>query len=228
MMRIEFINSLILVFSLHVSLLAQSSSPMKKSYLALGDSYTIGESVPLEQNWPHQLHQKFEELDVILEPLKIIATTGWTTDELLSALVKETPDKDYDLVSLLIGVNNQYRDYDTAVYRLEFTELLEKAISYAGSQTNQVFVVSIPDYGVTPFGVNRGSEKIAREIDLYNSMAEQICEEYQVKFIDITPISLKALEDPKMTASDQLHPSALMYSLWTDKIFSQVKDLFIP
>ena len=190
-------------------------------YLALGDSYTIGEAVLENERWPHQLVEllKLEGLNFDLP--EIIAVTGWTTDELQSAIREKQPKHDFDLLSLLIGVNNQYRGYPIETYKKEFTELLQTAVS----TSKKVFVVSIPDYGVTPFAIESDSDKIAKEIDAYNQVAHDICHSTNVPFIDITQVSKIAKSNAEMTAYDGLHPSGEMYKLWANEIFPIVHDL---
>ena len=190
-------------------------------YLALGDSYTIGEAVQANERWPHQLVELLNSEGINIELPEIIAVTGWTTDELQTAIVEKQPTNDHDLVSLLIGVNNQYRNYPIEIYRKEFTELLNSAISFG----KKIFVVSIPDYGVTPFGKEKEPEKIATEVDDYNGIAKGICGSLNVPFIDITRASKLAKSNPKMTASDGLHPTGEMYSLWANEVFPVVHNL---
>jgi len=194
-------------------------------YLALGDSYTIGESVDTHQRWPVQLAAQLKQKGIKISDPRIIAKTGWTTDELLDSLNNTEISPDYDLVSLLIGVNNQYRGYNIKQYQKEFGTLLEKAINFAGGDTTNVFVVSIPDYGVTPFGQQKEPEKIAAELNRYNALAKNICKKYGISFIDITGISRQALEDESLIANDQLHPSAKMYSLWVQKMLPTVHKI---
>lgn len=197
------------------------------AYLALGDSYTIGESVPEKERYPVQLADNLKAQGIAISDLKIVARTGWTTDELSKALDKENIDtQTYNLVSLLIGVNNQYRGYDFDQYKVEFENLLQRAISYAGGDKDRVFVVSIPDYGVTPFGQASGdAENIGKEIDAYNAANKVITEAKGVKYFDITPISREALKDPDLIASDQLHPSGKMYTRWVELIASEVFEM---
>ncbi|MGR3809961.1 SGNH/GDSL hydrolase family protein [Jiulongibacter sp. NS-SX5] len=192
------------------------------TYLALGDSYTIGESVEESLRWPVQLTDRLQGLGYDLGKPRIIATTGWTTNELTSALNASTVESDYDLVSLLIGVNNQYRGRNATEFRGEFRKLLEQAIGYAGGNKNNVFVVSIPDYGVTPFGQGRNPDKIGKEIDEFNAVKEEICKEYGISYYDITPISREAINDPSLVASDGLHPSGKMYTRWVELFASDV------
>lgn len=193
-------------------------------FLALGDSYTIGESVKKGKRWPEQLSDKLKQDSIKLKPT-IVATTGWTTDELLSGIVKSDDIKGkYDLVSLLIGVNNQYRGYNEEQYEKEFKVLLDRAIEFADGNPHHVFVVSIPDYGVTPFVEEKGMDpqKIGDELDSYNAIAQKIATLRDISFIDITGISRKAKDNPELIASDGLHPSGEMYKLWVDKMYKQV------
>ena len=142
------------------------------SYLALGDSYTIGEAVSEDQRWPVQLTEKLNEAGIKVDDPLIIAKTGWTTNELQEAIAEKNPETDYDLVSLLIGVNNQYRGYPIDQYKKEFKELLLQAVVFADGDTTKVFVVSIPNYGVTPFGMEKGEEKIRQELLVYDAIAD--------------------------------------------------------
>lgn len=198
---------------------------IKMSYLALGDSYTIGESVEESLRWPVQLSRGFSKEGIEIEDPRIIATTGWTTDELKAAIEEAKITEEYDLVSLLIGVNNQYRSYPFDQYEKEFEELLQMALKFAGNKTNRVFVVSIPDYGVTPFGQKKDPLKIAAELDQYNAKAKELSEDKGIVFINITDISKKALNDSSLVASDQLHPSGKMYTQWVERISPSVKAL---
>ena len=193
------------------------------SYLALGDSYTIGEAVSEDQRWPVQLTEKLNDAGIHVDDPLIIAKTGWTTDELQKAIVEKNPKTDYDIVSLLIGVNNQYRGYPIDQYKKEFRELLHQAVAFADGDTTKVFVVSIPNYGVTPFGIEKGEEKIRQELLVYDSIADSISSAYNIPFINITPISEKAKKDSSYIASDQLHPSGKQYSEWVDLILPKVK-----
>ncbi|XWN37743.1 MAG: SGNH/GDSL hydrolase family protein [Balneola sp.] len=193
------------------------------SYLALGDSYTIGEAVSEDQRWPVLLTQKLNESGLSVSDPLIIAKTGWTTNELQEAIAEKNPETDYDLVSLLIGVNNQYRGYPIDQYKKEFKELLLQAVKFADGDTTKVFVVSIPNYGVTPFGMEKGEEKIRQELLVYDAIADSISTEIGIRFINITPVSEKAKEDSTYIASDQLHPSGKQYKEWVDLILPEVK-----
>jgi lysophospholipase L1-like esterase len=189
--------------------------------LALGDSYTICESVDAEYRWPVQLMAALEKKGYKTQPPKIIATTGWRTDDLKNAIIGEKPNTNYNLVSLLIGVNNQYQGKSAASYEPEFEELLTMAIRFAGNNKENVFVVSIPDYGFTPFGRSK-REIISKEIDEFNWINKKITEKLGVKYFYITDLTREGLEDPSLVASDGLHPSAKMYSLWVDRIASEL------
>jgi len=189
------------------------------TYLALGDSYTIGESVAVEERWPVQLADKAS--DEIDKPFKtkIIAKTGWSTGQLKQGIADANiSGQSFDFVSILIGVNNQYRGISLDIYIKEFEELLNQAIIFAGQDTAKVFVVSIPDYGVTPFASGMNKEKIARELDAYNAINKQISEKYNVAWFDITPISREAVNDRELIATDGLHPSGKMYKRWVDEV----------
>ncbi len=195
------------------------------NYLALGDSYTIGESVDKSLRWPVQLVNRLKEHDIMINEPKIIATTGWTTDELQTAMDEADIETNYDLVSLLIGVNNQYRGYPIDQFKEDFKILLEEAIIYAGGDTDKVIVLSIPDYGVTPFGQTKDPSKIKRELDLYNELKREMTESAGVKFYNITEASRIALSEPSLVAADGLHPSGKMYADWVDAVFVDVLSL---
>ena len=215
--------SLVLIIFTSVSLVkaANTHPPSQpKTFLALGDSYTIGEGVNENSRWPNQLIAELNKDKQQFEKPTILAKTGWTTDELLHALDMATLESNYDYVSLLIGVNNQYRKRTVTSFEPEFTALLSRAIAFANNNTKKVFVLSIPDWGVTPFAKDRDSEKIAEEIAAYNTAIEHICDEKGVTFFDITPISKRALNNPDYLAEDQLHPSAQMYAEWVTEIRS--------
>ncbi len=182
-------------------------------YLALGDSYTIGESVLEADRWPNQLATLLEAEGIQMD-VTIIAKTGWTTSELWQGMQERKINPPYDLVSLLIGVNNQYRGYDTDGYREEFRFLLNKAIEYAGGNADHVIVLSIPDWGVTPFASGRDAAQIAKDIDLFNAINLEESEKASVHYVDITPFSREAASDPTFIADDGLHPSGKMYAEW--------------
>lgn len=187
-------------------------------YLALGDSYTIGENIAFEDAYPNQIVRELSLIDSV----NVIAKTGWTTNELIDTLSKSYLDK-YDVVSLLIGVNNQFRGYQIDKYVMEFENLLIRAIDYSKNKKN-VFVLSIPDYGVTPFGKVRGQEKIYKEINSYNDINRVLAEKHNVLYFDITEISRKAENDTSLLAEDKLHPSKKMYKMWVDKLKYELLD----
>ncbi|HSU27499.1 MAG TPA: SGNH/GDSL hydrolase family protein [Chitinophagaceae bacterium] len=198
-------------------------------YLALGDSYTIGESLPLKGNFPNQLVTLLAEDKITFHSPRIIAKTGWTTDELETGIRNAGSIEPflpvYDLVSLLIGVNDQYRGRPVSEYRPAFEELLKKAIRFAGNDTSHVIVLSIPDWGVSPFAEGRDREKIAAEINAYNQVNREITSKYKVHYIDITPSTREAAKDPGLLAGDGLHPSAKEYSKWAILLKEYVKGL---
>ncbi len=190
--------------------------------LSLGDSYTIGESVCETCRFPEQLKQRVKNNlsinDVVT--LDIIARTGWTTRDLLSSIDQVEPTNDQDLVTILIGVNNQYQSKSFALYEDEFPELVNKAIRLAKGDKSKVIVISIPDYAYTPFGQNKGTDRqtISTEIDQYNAFAKNYCLDNDISFVNITPISREGLENPDLVANDQLHPSELAYTRFVDLI----------
>ena len=182
-------------------------------FLALGDSYTIGEGVEASGRWPSQLAARLG-----LDAPEIVAQTGWTTDELGAAMDAHAFHAPYALVTLLIGVNNQYRGRDLASYRGEFTQLLQRAVELAGDNPRHVVVVSIPDWGITPFARGRDARAVAREIDAYNAANREIAGNSHAHYADVTGISRDRGEREDMLVSDGLHPSAAMYTRWLDAI----------
>ncbi|MDT0686815.1 SGNH/GDSL hydrolase family protein [Autumnicola psychrophila] len=200
------------------------SGNMDYSYLALGDSYTIGESVAVDERWPVQLVEALRERGYKFAPPKIIAKTGWTTQDLLRGIENDlNVQRDFDLVSILIGVNNQYQNKPIDEYEVELREVFRKAINHSKTREEGVFALSIPDYGATPFG-QPNAEVISEEIDEYNAVFRQVAEDYEVDFYNITPISREAERDPDLVAQDGLHPSALMYRYWVEDIVGEVAE----
>ncbi|HEX6083547.1 MAG TPA: SGNH/GDSL hydrolase family protein [Thermoanaerobaculia bacterium] len=193
-----------------------SVSETPRRYLALGDSYTIGESVDVSERFPVQLARTLN----IGEP-QIIAKTGWTTDELNAAIDEADPQGPFDLVTLLIGVNNQYRGRSADEYRTQFAGLLQRAIGFAGGDASRVVVVSIPDWGVTPFAEGRDRAKIARELDQYNAINREEASRAGAKWVDITAISRR--DDPALVAGDGLHPSGKQYAEWAKVIARELR-----
>ncbi|MBS0193829.1 MAG: SGNH/GDSL hydrolase family protein [Proteobacteria bacterium] len=187
-------------------------------FLALGDSYTIGEGLAAEDRWPVQLVARLRAQGITIDAPQIVATTGWTTDELAAAMDRTKFAPPYALVSLLIGVNNQYRGRGLHEYTQQFDALLVRAIHFAGGDPRRVIVLSIPDWGATPFGHASGRDlaAVATQIDAFNAAAHAQVQARGAAWIDITPSSREAAHDPALTAHDGLHPSAVMYSRWVD------------
>lgn len=196
-------------------------------FLALGDSYTIGEGVEADGRWPVQLARALRAQGVALADPRIIATTGWTTDELSAAIDAAAPPDDFALVSLLIGVNNQYRGRALDEYRAQFDALLARAAGFAGGRAGRVLVLSIPDWGATPFAAGSGRDlaAIARELDAFNAAAQALCAARGVAFVDITPLSRARGAEPAMLVDDGLHPSAAMYAQWARLALPQARRL---
>ncbi len=186
-----------------------------KTYLALGDSYTIGESLEADERYPVQTVALLRLQNIKIADPEIIAVTGWTTADLLDALDNNPPKNNYSIVSLLIGVNNQYQHESLEEYKVEFTELLNKAIAYAANDKSHVFVLSIPDYSVTPFARELDTAQIAKEIDEFNEAVKTISINAGVHYTDITPLSREAKYNLSLIAGDGLHPSALQYKKWS-------------
>ncbi len=191
-----------------------TNAPDTLNYLALGDSYTIGEAVPEQQSFPYQLYNALNDQGLRVKTPTIIATTGWTTDNLIDAIIESgITNQKFDFVTLLVGVNDQYQHLSQDNYQIKFAEVLNTAINFAHGDTSRVFVLSIPDYGVTPFA-NGQDSVIGPEIDQFNAINKAISIQAGVHYIDITPISREAASDPTLIAPDGLHPSAKMYHLW--------------
>lgn len=188
------------------------------SYLALGDSYTIGEQVPFADNFPNQTVQLLRRSGFAFYAAEVIAKTGWTTDELNNDIEHSALLPTYDVVSLLIGVNNQYRGRSATEFKIEFEHLLQRAIQFADNKPYRVFVLSIPDWGVTPFAEGRDSKQVASEIDAFNYICETSAKQFLANFINITPSQRKDGNDKEFLATDGLHPSALEYKKWADKL----------
>lgn len=194
------------------------------TYLALGDSYTIGEQVPFAENFPNQTVKFLRSEKIEITEAVIIATTGWTTDELQSAISEKHLAETFSIVSLLIGVNNQYRGRSLENYNQEFTQLLEQSIHFANGHTQHVFVLSIPDWGVTPFAEGRDRSVIATEIDAYNAAAKKISLSHKCHFIDITDSTRINGTKLDFLAEDGLHPSAKEYRIWAEKLAGKIKE----
>jgi lysophospholipase L1-like esterase len=188
-------------------------------YLALGDSYTIGEGVIESERWPSHLSKLLEDQGVRVDELTFIAQTGWTTGELLQAIAAADPGSDYQLVSLLIGVNNQYRGLSQEEYQREFVLLLKQAVHFASGEPGHVVVLSIPDWSVTPFAEeDHYPPKITIEIDAFNAINQTESERLGVHYVDVTPLSRRVGGDPSFLAADGLHPSGKMYARWAERV----------
>jgi len=203
---------------------SSSSKPPKHmySYLALGDSYTIGEQVPMQDNFPHQTTQLLRKQNMDVADPVIIATTGWTTDELAAAIREHNIHETFSFVSLLIGVNNQYRGRSIENYKQEFTQLLTQAIVFAKGQPKNVFVLSIPDWGATPFAEGRDRQKVAKEIDEYNAACKEITLAHKCQYIEITASTRQNAQNKEYLAADGLHPSAKEYGVWAGRLADAV------
>ncbi|KAA5549595.1 SGNH/GDSL hydrolase family protein [Adhaeribacter rhizoryzae] len=194
-------------------------------YLALGDSYTIGESVSEDERWSVQLAQMLRTKGYDIRNPFTIAKTGWTTGELIEAVDKTFQQQSYDLVTLLIGVNNQYRGQPIETYREEFRQLLQTAIRNGRNDARRVIVLSIPDWGVTPFAAGQDRAKIAAEIDAFNAVARDETNKVGITFLDVTGMSRKALNDPTYVAEDKLHFSGKMYQEWAQLVFPVAENI---
>ena len=188
--------------------------------LALGDSYTIGEAVDEADRWPARLAFRLREQGIAVDDPVIVARTGWTTDELNAGIDAASLHDEFDLVTLLVGVNNQYRGRLPDEYRSELRGLLERAVSLAGDRPSRVIAISIPDWGVTPFGIQSGRDlaRIRAEIDAFNAIARAEASRAETRFVDVTAISRRAREEPNLVAGDGLHPSGAMYAEWATRI----------
>ena len=201
---------------------ATASAAPQQTYLALGDSYTIGEAVPQAQSFPYLLVSKLNSRGKNFAAPRVIARTGWTTNDLQKAVAAANITRKYDFVSLLIGVNNQYQGLSKATYRTQFRDLLNKAITFAGGKRTHVSVISIPDWGQTPYGKKSGrdTKKITADIAAFNEINKAEANAKGVSYTNITPLSNKVTTDPALVASDGLHYSGKMHALWVDAIIA--------
>lgn len=224
----NYIRIILFVFSFSFiplkSISQTGSSAQSLSYLALGDSYTIGESVKMEDQWPRQLKNALDTSGYSIDEPTIIAKTGWRTDDMLKAAKSQLNKEKFDLVSLLIGVNNEYQGKTPESFKKEFETCLKYAISKSKNGKKGVFVLSIPDYGYTPFGVKK-QKQISKRIDAYNAICKRICQEYNILYINITDISRNVKEDTSLVADDGLHPSAEQYHLWVERAFDRISKM---
>ena len=199
---------------------------MRRRFLALGDSYTIGEGVNSSERWPVQLAGRLRVEGVDVAEPEIVAKTGWTTEELLDAIERRSLEEPYDLVSLLVGVNDQYRGWRIERFIAGFRRLLGRAISLAGNHARRVIVLSIPDWSVTPFGARdpRGCSAMAAELDRFNAAARVETERAGAWFVDITPSSRGASADASLLTPDELHPSGTMYEQWAEAVLPAARQ----
>ena len=224
MKKILLIILSVLVYACNSTREVLVTPQMDFSYLALGDSYTVGEGVGVEQSWPVQLVQRLNERGHNVASPKIVAKTGWNTQNLITNFESEIDvHRDFHLVSILIGVNNQYQKRSLSEFEVQLREIFRKAITQSKLQEKGVFALSIPDYGVTPFG-ETNADTIAFQIDRFNEVVRRVAQENNVVYYDITAISREAAVDRNLIAGDSLHPSALMYRRWVDNIIEGVEE----
>ncbi|HEX5154652.1 MAG TPA: SGNH/GDSL hydrolase family protein [Parafilimonas sp.] len=202
-----------------------ASNTGQYSWLALGDSYTIGQSVEEQERFPAQTIALLKKDSLSITILQYIATTGWTTRNLLSAIAAKNPQGPFDVVSLLIGVNDQYQQHGTTGYRERFTECLKKAVTLAGNKKDHVFVLSIPDYSVTPFAQQFDTLQVSKEIDEFNAINKAITLSFNISYTDITPLTREAKNDASLIAIDGLHPSGKEYAKWAALLVPQIENV---
>ncbi|MFN5557420.1 MAG: GDSL-type esterase/lipase family protein [Chryseotalea sp.] len=222
-------NLLLLLVCISVTSFGQSVVIEERvKMLALGDSYTIGQGVAESERWPVQFIKELnEQKNIVGDGPRIIATTGWRTDQLKSALLQANIEPgSVNLISLLIGVNNQYQGRTAQSYKPELEELLSLALTLVNGDKTKLFVLSIPDYGYTPFGQNNQTS-ISLGIDAFNAVKKEVCEENGILFIDITDISRLGLTQPDLVAGDRLHPSGKMYALWVERVLKNENITYI-
>lgn len=193
-------------------------------YLALGDSYTIGQSVQESERFPAQTVKFLSNPNLTEKSIMYIATTGWTTSNLINAINLQNPPKNFDIVTLLIGVNDQYQHMDTAGYRTRFTTLLNTAVTLASGKPERVFVISIPDYSATPYVYASDKQRVSKEIDAFNAINKEITLSNKIVYIDITAGSRDAATDPSLVANDGLHPSGKEYAKWAAMLAPAIKN----
>lgn len=194
-------------------------------YLALGDSYTIGVSVAEHERWPVLFAKKLETMGVEVEEPRIIAQNGWTTTDLQDSINKAAINENFDIVSLCIGVNNQYQGKDIEEYRTELKALLQTAIEFAGDRKENVIVLSIPNWGLTPFAKDRDISLITKQIELFNTVKKEECKKAGIEFINITPLTIEVVENPELLAKDSLHYSGKMHKRWVDEVIKNTKNM---
>jgi lysophospholipase L1-like esterase len=202
-------------------MLVTTSTPPGLQYLALGDSYTMGEKVADGERFPAQLTKRLRARGLEVRSPQLVARTGWTTADLSAGIAAANPQGTFDLVTLLIGVNNQYRGLDVAAYRLEFAGLVERAAEFAGGEPGRVVVISIPDWGATPYARNFDRVLIAQQIDGFNQANKSVASEKGVRYVNVTTLTRKSGDDASLVAADRLHPSGKQYQLWVDLILPE-------
>ncbi len=200
----------------------KNSNTSTLTWLALGDSYTIGQSVNENDRFPTQTISLLNQDNLFFSAPKYIATTGWTTDDLLGAIAQQNPQGPYNVVTLLIGVNDQYQHFDTGSYRINFMQCLQHAIALAGNKKDHVFVLSIPDYSVTSFAAGSDTAQISKEIDEFNAINKAITLSFNISYTDITPLTREIKNDASLIAPDGLHPSAKEYAQWAKLLAPQI------
>lgn len=220
----RFTGLILVIISLVLISCINNKKDESLTYLALGDSYTIGESVAMDQRWPVQLANKLTKEGTVVANPKIIATTGWRTDDLMRGVAEEGIQEQYDLVSLLIGVNNQYQGKNIQTYEEELPAIFDKAISLCKHGKKGVFAITIPDYGSTPFG-KPNAKQIGAEIDQWNAVFMKVAKAKGIPCYDINPISKKGASDNSLVAKDGLHPSGKQYELWVRSFWKEVEQL---
>ncbi|MCW3080503.1 MAG: lysophospholipase and related esterase [Segetibacter sp.] len=201
-----------------------STGLTRLKYLALGDSYTIGQSVQESERFSAQTARQLASHNITVQTPVYIATTGWTTANLIDAINTQNPSKNFDIVTLLVGVNDQYQHMDTAGYRTRFTTLLNASIAFAANRPSRVFVLSIPDYSATPYVPELDKARVSQQIDQFNAINKQIALASNVAYIDITPASRQATTDPALVANDGLHPSGKQYAKWSELLAPVIKN----
>jgi lysophospholipase L1-like esterase len=211
-------------FSIQCVTFSQAQNRNIMKILALGDSYTIGEKVQEELNFPNQTKTLLQKAGKEVSELQVIAATGWTTEELIGPMETQVKQSDFDWVTLLIGVNNQYRGRSVDEYEIHFKYLCSRALSYANNKSNRVVVLSIPDWGMTPFNTERDKVLTSKAIDEYNEVNKRIATQFGFHYIDITPSTRAHAQDTHYLAEDKLHPSQHEYSIWAQQVFDVINS----
>jgi len=215
-----------LAFSIFQQAFSQGMQKTNYTYLALGDSYTIGHSLPIAENFPNQTVQLLSTAGYDIDSPTVVAKTGWTCEELQWGMKNRSLQNRYDIVSLLIGVNDQYRGGKIEDYGIQFEELVKQAVELANKNPAHVFVLSIPDWGATPFAEGQDCKLIAKELDSFNHINKALAKKMNVNYIDITPGSREVSQDHTLVAADGLHPSAKEYKRWAEKLAASIRQQF--